>query len=615
MGNETWDFSGYVTKNDIKCTDGVTIRQNAFANQDGQIVPLVFNHMGGKDINNILGHVKLENRPDGVYGYGKFNNTVNGQNAKLLVAHGDLNSMSIWANGITKIRDDVVHGTICEASLVLKGANSGAKIDKVYIQHSDGTDEESEGEAVIECGVLLDNQNDIQHSDASKTIGEVLDTLNDEQQEAVYATTTAAINEILKQVGIQHSDTNKGDDIMHVAPFAKTAEPGIQASENPQISADVIQSALSEMNHISDAANTTLKQTLIAHADDLASKYGITNIDMMFPEAHDVTTTPEFIKRDTGWVSTILNGVKKAPYSRLRTWLADITHDEARALGYIKGNFKKEEYFSVSTRETRPTTIYKKQKFDRDDLIDSRNQAGIISWVKGEMRMMMDEELARAVLIGDGRAITTSDGKANPDKINEDCIRPIWKEPELYATHFNIMNNVPTGTDTTEFDKYSYMLDNIIRAMDSYEGSGSPIMFMSSVELTEILLLKDKLGRRLYDSPTAFANAIGVDKIVKVPQLKGTLTRTADSKTTGENETTGSKYDLYAIIVDPKDYTIGTDNGGQLSMFDAFDIDYNQYKYLMETRCSGSLMKVHSAIILEEPSAATSGSSGGGASG
>lgn len=615
MGTETCDFKGYVTKCNVKCADGVTIRQNAFAAQDGTVVPLVFNHMGNKDINNILGHVKLENRPDGLYGYGTFNDTPNGQNAKRLVAHGDLDSMSIWANQLTKIGSDVMHGTVCEVSLVLKGANPQAKIEKVYIQHSDGSpDEEADDEAVIQFGLSLDDENvDIKHSDGSKTVGEILDTLTEDQQKAVYATTTAAINEILKQVGVQQSDTSEGDDaIMHVNPFQKTAESAdggtaLAAAQTPIVSADIIQSALSEMNKLADQGHTTLKQVMIQHADDLSTKYGITNIDVMFPDAHDVNTTPEFIKRDTGWVSVLLNGVKHAPYARLRTWLADITHDEARALGYIKGNFKKEEYFAVSSRETRPTTIYKKQRFDRDDLIDSRNQAGIISWVKGEMRMMMDEELARAVLIGDGRSITTTDGKPNPDKINEDCIRPIWKEPELYAIHYNIMNKVPTGDNVTDFDKYSYMLDNIIRAMDNYEGSGSPIMLMSSVELTEILLLKDKLGRRLYESASAFANAIGVDRIIKVPQLKENLTRTADAKTTGETETQGESYKLYAIIVDPKDYTIGTDNGGQLSMFDAFDIDYNQYKYLMETRCSGSLMKIHSAIILEEPTTSAAG--------
>lgn len=605
------DFTGYVTKNDVKCTDGVTIKQNAFAAQDGTVVPLVFNHMGNQNQFNILGHVKLENRPDGVYGYGKFNDTAAGQNAKELVAHGDLDSMSIWANKLTKIRDDVMHGNICEVSLVLRGANPGAKIDKVYIQHSDGSEEEAFDEAVIQFGEPIEFDYGVRHS-GDRTVAEVLDTLTEEQQMAVYATTTAVINAIRAQDGVKQSDIKEGDDnLMHVAPFAKNSKDTgeLKASETPALTADVIQSALSEMNTLADQAHTSLKQIMIQHADELATKYGITNIDLMFPDAHDVDNMPEFIKRDTGWVSKVLNGVKHAPYARLRRWFADITHDEARALGYIKGNFKKEEYFSVSNRETRPTTIYKKQRFDRDDLIDSRNQSGIISWVKGEMRMMMNEELARAILIGDGRDLVDKDGKPNPDKINEDCIRPIWKEPELFAIHYNIMNNMPTGSDVTDFDKYSHMIDNIIRAMDEYEGSGNTTLFMASNVLTEMLLLKDKLGRKLYNNVNDFASAIGVDHIVKVPQLKQKLIRTADAKTTGETETQGSNYKLFGIIVDLGDYTVGTDNGGQLSMFDAFDLDYNQYKYLMETRCSGSLMKVHSAIILEEPTtaAATNG--------
>lgn len=618
MNTPSYDFSGYVTKNDIECTDGVTIKQDAFAAQDGMVVPLVFNHLGHSDINNVLGHVKLENRPDGLYGYGTFNDTPNGQNAKLMVAHGDLDSMSIWANRITKVGKGVVHGTVCEVSLVLRGANPKAKIDKVYIKHSDGAEEVSEDEMVIASSIALDTgmeKTDIAHADGkSRTIEEVLNTLTAEQQEAVYAVTTAAISSIMGSSDVKHNDNKEGDATMYVSPFNQSAHKQAQAqapiasgvalaaTEKPAVSDDIIHSALSEMITMADSSHANLKQTMLRHADELGSKYGITNIEVMFPDAHDVNTLPEFIKRDMGWVSTLLNGVKHAPYSRLRLWLADITHDEARALGYIKGNFKKEEYFSVTSRETRPTTIYKKQKFDRDDLIDSRNQSGIISWVKGEMRMMWNEELARAVLIGDGRDLMGTDGKPNPDKINEDCIRPIWKEPELFAIHYNIYNNLPSDASASAYDKYMYMIDNIIRAMDEYEGSGSPVMFMSSKDLTEILLLKDKLGRRLYSSASEFANAIGVERIIKVPQLKTKLKRTADAKTTGETETQGKEYTLFSIIVDLRDYTIGTDNGGSLASFEDFDIDFNQYKYLMEGRCSGSLMKIHSAIILEYPS-------------
>lgn len=604
---EQWDFSGYVTKNDVKCLDGVTIKQDAFAAQNGMVVPLVFEHKGTVDINSILGNVKLENRKDGLYGYGKFNATQNGQNAKLMVAHGDLDSMSIWANRVTKIGNDVVHGTVCEVSLVVKGANPEAKIENVYFKHSDGHEEICDDEMVISYGIPFEGGevDPIQHSaSGAKTIEDVLATLTPEQNDAVAATTAAAIEKILANAEtLQHSGTSGGDDIMKMNPFSQGADSALSAPVQaiPPISDEIRHSALDEMIKLASGTGSSLKNTILQHADDLSNKYGITNIDMLFPDAHVVNQTPEFIKRDTTWVPIVLNGVKHAPFSRLKTFLADITHDEARALGYITGNFKKEEYFSVSSRETFPTTVYKKQKFDRDPLIDSRNQEGIISWVKDEMRTMLNEELGRAVLIGDGRPVMTADGKANPDKINEDCIRPIWKEPELYAVHYNIYDGMPTGSDVTIYDKYDHMTDNIIRAMDNYEGSGNTVAFMSSKDLTEILLLKDKLGRKLYANASEFASTIGVDRIVKVPQFKGDLIRTATDKNTGENETTGNQYKLFAIIVDLSDYTIGTDEGGQVSMFDAFDIDYNQYKYLMETRCSGSLMKPKSAIILEIP--------------
>lgn len=603
--NELWDFSGYVTKNNVKCLDGVTIKQDAFASQDGMTVPLVFEHKGTVDINSILGHVKLENRKDGLYGYGKFNATQNGQNAKLMVAHGDIDSMSIWANRVTKIGNDVIHGTVCEVSLVLKGANPEAKIENVYFKHSDGSEEICDDEMVISYGIPFEGGDPIQHSaSGAKTIEDVLATLTPEQNDAVAATTAAAIEKILANAGtLEHSGTSGGDDTMKLNPFSADAASA-QAGATPQtptVSDDLRHSALNDMIQLASSTNSSLKNTILKHADELSAKYGITNIEMLFPDAHVVNPTPEFIKRDTTWVPIVLNGVTHAPFSRLKTFLADITHDEARALGYITGNFKKEEYFSVSSRETYPTTIYKKQKFDRDPLIDSRNQAGIIAWVKGEMRTMLNEELGRAILIGDGRPVTTADGKVNPDKISEDHIRPIWKEPELYAIHYNIYNDMPTGSDITVYDKYDHMTGNIIRAMDDYEGSGNTVLFMSSKDLTEILLLKDKLGRKLYANASEFASTIGVDRIVKVPQFKENLIRTATDKNTGETETTGNQYKLFGIIVDLSDYTVGTDEGGQVSMFDAFDIDYNQYKYLMETRCSGSLMKPKSAIVLEIP--------------
>ena len=579
----SYDFSGYVTKNDVKCSDGVTIKKDAFLAQDGEIVPMVWKHLHDSP-DNVLGHIKLENRPDGVYGYGVFNDTPKGQNAKQLVAHGDVNSMSIWANNLTKIGSDIMHGEIREVSLVLAGANPQAKIDKIFISHGDGTGDEADDEAIISMNIPFDNGN-IAHEASDKTIGEVLDTLNEDQQAAVAAMTTQVIKMISDGEIKQSAD--EGGNEMAVHLFDNTAK---QETDKSVIAHDAMQ----KLNQLAKDNKASLKETVIAHAKE----YGVTNIEELFPDAKNITQWPEFIKRDTGWVAGVLNGVKHSPFARIKMMTADITADEARAKGYITGNFKKEEYFGVSGRVTAPTTIYKKQKFDRDDLIDV--EGDIVPWIKAEMRMMLDEELARAIVIGDGRPLEVG-GKVNEDKIDENCIRPIWTDAELYAMHCNIMNGVATGGDATNLDIYEGMLDNVIRAMDDYEGSGNTVMFANPSDITEILLLKDQLGRRLFESVTSLASYMGVDKIVKMPQLKQTQTRTATSTNTGKNETTGTQYDLFGIIVDLKDYTVGADKGGQVTMFDGFDIDYNQFKYLLETRVSGSLTKPHSAIILEKP--------------
>lgn len=585
------DFSGYATKNDLKCSDGRVIRRDAFKGNDKQKVPLIWGHQHSTP-DAVLGHVLLENRDDGVFAYGFFNETTRGKEAKEQVKHGDITSMSIWANNLVQKGSDVVHGVIREVSLVLAGANPGARIENVYISHSDGTTDMADDEAIISYGCPLEHgieidfdENSLEHAD-DKTIEEVFKTLSDEQLTAVYAVTTELIKNLTEA---KHSE-EEGESTMKKNVFADSRE--MSALDDKTLMHDIFQ----QYNAEAESNKTSLKQTLLAHAGDLESKYGITNIGELFPDPKNLNVPPEWIKRDTGWVSGVLNGVRHTPFSRIMTMTADITHDDARAKGYIKGNLKKEEYFSVAKRQTLPTTIYKKQKLDRNDIIDITS-FDVVAWIRAEMRMMLEEEIARAVLIGDGREV------GDEDKINEENIRPIWTDNELYALHYNVENGVPSSGE--KLDIYSARLDNIIRAMSDYKGSGSPTWYVSPKELVEYMLLKDKLGRRMFDTKQSLASYVGVSSIVEVPQLNETLKRTAkDGYNVGSFETASSDYQLYGIIVNLRDYTIGADKGGQITSFDDFDIDYNQYKYLLETRISGCLTKPNSAIILERPAAA-----------
>ena len=560
---EKFDFSGWATKANIRCSDGLTIMKDAFKHNDGKVVPLVWNH-DHNDPFNVLGHAMLENREGGVYAYCTFNeDTEQGRNAKSLVEHGDVVSLSIFANKLKKQGENVVHGEIREVSLVLAGANPGATIESV-IRHGEESDEDAiiymnEGITLNHAEEKAEEKEDIKMAEEKKdkTIAEVFDTLNEEQKTAVYA--------IISQV---MDDSGEEDDN--------------EEEEKPEMKHNVFDSETKNEETLSHDAMTTiindgkrygsLKESFLAHADE----YGIKTIDYLFPEATNLNPTPEFIKREMGWVSTVMNGVHHTPFSRIKSMFADITEDEARAKGYIKGKLKKEEVFSLLKRTTNPTTIYKKQKLDRDDVVDITD-FDVIAWLKSEMRMMLDEEIARAILVGDGR-LSSSD-----DKINEDCIRPIWKDADLYT-----IKRTMTVASAADKDIASDFIDEVVRGMADYKGSGSPICFMTEALLTECLLLKDKNGIRIYKDVNEIATAMRVSRIITVPVMEG-LTRTSGSDT----------LTLKAIVVNLNDYNVGADKGGSINMFDDFDIDYNQQKYLIETRCSGALTKPHSAIVLE----------------
>ena len=555
-----YDFSGWATKNNLRCSDGRTILKDAFKHNDGQTVPLVWNHQHNDPL-NVLGHALLENREEGVYAYCKFNDTPAGTNAKMLVQHGDVSALSIYANQLKQQQGNVLHGQIREVSLVLAGANPGAFIDSV-IKHGD----ESEGEAVIYTG------EELEHSDKEveevkedqKTIKDVVDSMTEEQKNVMYALIGQAIDEA-KHSDIEeenNNDNNGGEEDMKHNVF----ENGVQNEKDVLTHADV------EMI-IKDAKRFgSLKESVLQHADN----FGITNIDYLFPDAKNLNTPPGFIKRDTGWVATVMNGVSHTPFSRVKSMFADITADEARAKGYIKGNLKKEEVFSLLKRETTPQTIYKKQKLHRDDVIDITS-FDVVAWLKAEMRMMLDEEIARAILVGDGR-LTSDD-----DHISEDHIRPIWKEAALYAV--NTVLDPQTDADT----RAKSFIKAAIKSRKNYKGSGEPTLFCSEDLLTDMLLLEDMNGRVIYESEAKLATALRVKNIITVPVMEG-LNR----------EVSGNRRDLLGIIVNLRDYNVGADKGGAVSMFEDFDIDYNAQKYLIETRCSGALIKPYSAIVIEE---------------
>ena len=574
---ERFDFSGWATRNDLKCSDGRTIRKDAFKDNNGQKVPLVWNHQHNDPL-NILGHALLENRQEGVYAYCTFNETEAGQNAKLLVEHGDVSALSIYANQLKQRGSDVIHGAIREVSLVLAGANPGAFIDSV-ICHG----EESEEEAIIYTGEDISlfhaecdkkeetkeekpvenekktTESEKKTTDSEETVGEVLDTLNEKQKTAVFALIAQAL---------ENADNSNDDDEEEKEMKHNVFDQDETMKENVLSHSD-IESILSDAKR-----SGSLKESFLAHT----ATYGIDQIDTLFPEPKSMNTPPEFIKRDMDWVAGVINGVHHTPFSRIKSMFANITEDEARAKGYIKGNLKKEEVFTLLKRTTTPTTIYKKQKLDRDDILDITD-FDVVAWIKGEMRMMLDEEIARAILVGDGR-LTSDD-----DHIPEQNIRPVWKDDDLYT----IKTKITVSTTATDDDKAKAMIKAAVKSRKNYKGSGNPVLYTTEDFLTNCLLLEDTQGYRLYKSEQDVATAMRVSRIVTVPVMEN-LTRT-DSES--------KERTLVGIIVNLNDYNVGADKGGAVNMFDDFDIDYNQQKYLMETRCSGALIKPYSAIALE----------------
>ena len=562
---DKFDFSGWATRVNLKCSDGRTIMKDAFKSNDGQIVPLVWNHQHD-DPNEVLGHALLENRDEGVYAYCKFNDTESGKTAKLLVQHGDVNALSIYANQLKQSMSNVIHGNIREVSLVLAGANPGAFIDSV-IKHGEEIDEE----AIIYTGEELE----ICHADdkeaektlaenSEKSIKEVFSTFTEEQKNAVYTLVGAALQ-------TDNEDDNDNEDDEGGTEMKHNVFDNDDNHENT-LTHDAMTAIINDGKRYG-----SLKESFLAHAEE----YGIKQIDYLFPDAKNPNTPPEFIKRDTGWVSKVINGTHHTPFSRIKSVFADITEDDARAKGYIKGKLKKEEVFSLLKRTTTPTTIYKKQKLDRDDTIDITD-FDVVSWLKSEMRTMLDEEIARAILVGDGR-LSSSD-----DKINEQNIRPIWTDADLYT----IKSIVPATASATGEDTAKEFIKEVIRSRKRYKGSGNPTLFTTEDVVTDCLLVEDGVGRRIYNSVNDLATALRVKEIVTVEVMEG-LTR---STSEGAKNYTNT---LMGIIVNLSDYNVGADKGGAINMFDDFDIDYNQQKYLIETRCSGALIKPYSAIALE----------------
>ena len=573
-------FSGWATRNNLTCGDGRVIRKDAFKDNDGKKVSLVWNHEHNDPL-AVLGHAFLENREDGVYAYGYFNDSEAGQAAEKLVHNGDVSSLSIWANKLKQNTlpngcKEVVHGEIRELSLVLAGANPGAYIDCV-MAHSDDADEDSISELYAgynenivihsaESNEKEENEmaDDVKKTEGEETVEDVFNTLTEKQKTVVYA----MIGQIMEDNGINDDDDDENNDEMGHSEGDDYMKRNVFDNDEQQ---DEVLSHAAMETIIGDAKRFgSLKESFLAHADE----YGIEQIDYLFPEAKTLNNPPEFIKRDTGWVSTVMGAVHHTPFSRIKSVFANITEDEARAKGYIKGNLKKEEVFSLLKRTTTPTTIYKKQKLDRDDVIDITD-FDVVAWLKSEMRIMLDEEIARAILIGDGR-LSSSD-----DKINESNIRPVVSDAELYT----IRQKVSVAANATDDDKAKAMIKSAVKARKNYKGSGNPTFFTTEDWLTNALLLEDTQGHRLYKNDSEVAAAMRVSKIVTVPVMEGVKGPEGG--------------DLIGIIVNLADYNVGADKGGAVNMFDDFDIDYNQQKYLIETRCSGALVKPYSAIELE----------------
>lgn len=568
MDTSNYDFAGWATRNNVKCSDGRVIMQNAFQGNNGAIVPLVWNHQHDNP-DCVLGQALLENRPEGVYAYCRFNGTESGNTAKELVEHGDVSSLSIFANQLKEQGSNVLHGNIREVSLVLAGANPKAYIEDVFA-HSD--DEEEDGIRIYMGEPLISlshsdtqTESDEKQSDDTKdddeTVGDVFNSLTEKQKKVFYFMLAKAMNEE-KADGEddENKDTNnKEENTVKHNVFDQTTDE----TNGGTLSHDAMNAIIKDTKRFG-----TMKESYLQHADE----YGIENIEYLFPEAHNLNETPEFIKRDTGWVSKVMSSVHHSPFSRIKSMFANITEDQARAKGYIKGNLKKDEVFSLLKRTTTPTTVYKKQKIDKDDW-DDITDFNVVSWLKTEMRMMLDEELARAYLLGDGRS--TSDD----DKINEQNIRPVAKDEAL----FTIQKAVNVTSNATDDDKAKAFIKAVIRSRKEYKGSGNPTLYTTEDMLTTCLLLTDTTGRDIYEDVNQLCKKLRVKEIVTVPVMESVKAKDGN--------------DMLAILVNMNDYNVGADKGGSVNMFDDFDIDYNQQKFLMETRCSGALTKPYSAIV------------------
>ena len=588
--DKTFDFSGWATRANLKCSDGRTILKDAFKSNDGQTVPLVWNHQHN-DPNEILGHALLENREDGVYAYGKFNETESGQIAKKLVENGDITGLSIFANQLKHNAERcVTHGVIRELSLVLASANPGAYIDSV-IKHGD----DSEEEGVIYSG--LENAISLYHAEyqtdddkkeekvekeddkvasekGEKTLGEFVESamnkMTEEEKKAIYGLIGQAL-EHSDNTDNAEENTEEDDNTMKHNVFDKETdkENTLSHSEMETIIADAKRYG-------------SMKESFLAHSANIEyapknQNYGVSDPSFLFPSADSLNNSPSFIQRETGWVAKVMGGIHHTPFSRIKSVFADITEDDARAKGYIKGKMKKEEVFGLLKRTTTPTTIYKKQKMDRDDVIDITD-FDVIAWLKSEMRVMLDEEIARAILVGDGRSASSD------DKINEMNIRPIWKDEDL----FTIKSIIDVAASATSDQKAKAFIRAAIKARKNYKGSGNPSLFTTEDVLTDCLLIEDANGRVIYDTEEKLRTALRVKEIITVPVMEGL-----------QREDGGNTLDLMGLIVNLADYNVGADKGGAVNMFDDFDIDYNQQKYLIETRCSGALIKPYSAIALE----------------
>ena len=595
MSKKTFDFSGYATRVDLKCSDGAIIREDAFKHQNGETVPLVWQHLhNGPE--NILGHAMLEHRKDGVYAYASFNDSEQGRNAKELVRHGDVKALSIYANKLVRRGVDVLHGAIREVSLVLSGANPGAYIDNVVIAHGDSY-ETSEDEAIIYTGLSFEIQAEtIEHADdskepdmAEKTVGDIFETLTEEQKNVVYYMIGEALSEAGADDEAEHSAFHENDDyishndgeetITMTRNVFESLAHGTPMDEGLTLSHSDIKSIFADGER-----KNSLKEAVIAHA----TTYGIENIDMLFPDAKTVGNRPEFIKRRTEWVASVLNDTHHSPFSRIKTILADITEDDARAKGYIKASMKKEEWFTLAKRVTTPQTVYKKQKLDRNDILDITD-FDVVIWVKEEMRLMLDEEIAAAALVGDGRSAGDPDKIKSPSpNADGEGIRAIALDASYYAYK---VEWAAADADDIPF------VDRVMTSLVDYTGSGSPKLYTSPQILAGLLVERDTLGRRMYSSRAELATAMGVSAIVDIPA--SILARANFQTTEGAVTTTHS---LKGIVANLRDYTFGSDAGGKTTLFDDFDIDFNQQKYLLEARLSGTLTKPFSAATLWENS-------------